>query len=148
MRPEERRLVVELEPRQPIEPFLNELGEVHRVELKNETDRRVVQFELRRCGHACPASEPGLRARSAMGALTFQAYGEHPLPSEKGSRVEVEGTARRIVGETAFAIEFSRRLLNEGVLSPVSGIPLCRRGQHVCGFRRRQRSRRSTWSRH
>jgi hypothetical protein len=32
MRPEERRLVVELEPRQPIEPFLNELGEVHRVE--------------------------------------------------------------------------------------------------------------------
>jgi uncharacterized membrane protein YhiD involved in acid resistance len=46
MKPEEKRLTVELERDQQIGPFLAQLEHVRHFELSDEPDRRVVQLEL------------------------------------------------------------------------------------------------------
>jgi uncharacterized membrane protein YhiD involved in acid resistance len=46
IKPEEKRLLVELEAGQPIPPFLAELHDVRQFELTDEPDRRVVELEL------------------------------------------------------------------------------------------------------
>jgi putative Mg2+ transporter-C (MgtC) family protein len=46
MKPEEKRLTVELQKDQPVGPFLAELDDVRHFELDDEPDRRVVQLEL------------------------------------------------------------------------------------------------------
>jgi putative Mg2+ transporter-C (MgtC) family protein len=46
VKPEEDRLVIELQPGQPVGPFLAELDDVRHFELDEELDRRVVTLEL------------------------------------------------------------------------------------------------------
>jgi putative Mg2+ transporter-C (MgtC) family protein len=47
IRPEENRLVVELQEAQPIGPLLSHVHDVSHIEITDELDRRVVQLELR-----------------------------------------------------------------------------------------------------
>ena len=46
MKPEEHRLIVELQEGQAVAPFLAQLDDVRHFELSDELDRRVVQLEL------------------------------------------------------------------------------------------------------
>jgi putative Mg2+ transporter-C (MgtC) family protein len=47
IKPEQERLIVELKPGQPVGPFIAELADVRHFELTDESDRRVIQLELR-----------------------------------------------------------------------------------------------------
>jgi putative Mg2+ transporter-C (MgtC) family protein len=46
LRPDEKRLVVELAPGQRLAPLLDALGEVRSIEVADETDRRIVTVDL------------------------------------------------------------------------------------------------------
>jgi putative Mg2+ transporter-C (MgtC) family protein len=48
IRPEERRLMVEVRPRASVAPLLTELGELRSLEVEDERDRRIVTVEVER----------------------------------------------------------------------------------------------------
>jgi uncharacterized membrane protein YhiD involved in acid resistance len=46
VKPEEDRVIVELQEGQPLQPLLSEVGDIRHLEVTEELDRRVVHLEL------------------------------------------------------------------------------------------------------